>query len=61
VLAFLMCKLANTLFENMPLTLDMSAWYSIPSTVTLLLLAGLAAYGFIVATRGRETATEPPR
>ena len=54
VLAFLMCKLASTLINNMPITLEFSAWYAIPSTVTLLLLAALAVYGFVVSTRGRE-------
>ena len=62
VLAFLMCRLASTLINNMPITLDFSAWYAIPSTVTLLLLASLAIYGFAAATRGHETSgVEPHR
>jgi hypothetical protein len=56
VLAFLTCKLASTLIVNMPMALDLSVWYSIPSTATLLLLTALAIYGFVVATRGREVA-----
>jgi hypothetical protein len=53
-LAYLVANLAGTVFSNMPIALDLSAWYAIPSTVSLLVLAGIAVYGYIIATRGRE-------
>jgi hypothetical protein len=55
-LAYLVCNLAGALFTNMPITLDVTAWYAVPSTMSLLVLAGLAVYGYMVATRGREAA-----
>jgi hypothetical protein len=36
-----------------PLTFDLSAWYATRSVVTLLLLFGLAAWGFHLALAGK--------
>jgi hypothetical protein len=54
-LAYLASNLAAALLDSMPVALDLSAWYAIPSTAALLVLGGLAVYGYVVATRGRET------
>jgi hypothetical protein len=56
-LAYLVANLAENVFSSMPIALDLSAWYAIPSTVSLLVLAGLAVYGYVVTTRGREAPT----
>jgi hypothetical protein len=54
-LAYLVANLAGNVVSSMPIALDLSAWYVIPSTVSLLVLAGLAVYGYLIATRGHET------
>jgi serine/threonine-protein kinase len=54
-LAYLVANLAGNLFGSMPIALDVSAWYAIPSTMSLLVLMGLSVAGYVIATRGRET------
>jgi hypothetical protein len=53
-LAYMICNFAGGVWTNMPIALDSSAWYAATSFISLLVLAGLATYGYLVATRGRE-------
>lgn len=53
-LAYLVCNLARAMFDNLPITLDVSTWYIVPGGAGLVVLMGMAIYGYVVATRGRE-------
>jgi serine/threonine-protein kinase len=52
-LAYVAYNFTDAVLKYMPLTTDPSAWYAGTSTLSLLTLAALAAYGFFVA-RGRR-------
>jgi serine/threonine-protein kinase len=50
-LAYVAYNVTVGILVEMPVTTDLSAWYASISTLSLLILAGLAVYGFL-ATRG---------
>jgi hypothetical protein len=45
--------LVQSLLLFLPLTFDFSAWYSTGAMLSLLMTAGLAAYGFFVSLGGQ--------
>jgi serine/threonine-protein kinase len=57
LLAFVAYHVAADLLTYLPLTTDLSAWYSGVSTLGLLTVAGLAVYGFWFACGGRALFT----
>ena len=49
-LAYVGYCFTKLMLDDMPVTTDLSAWYATVSTLTLLIIAGLALYGFLVAS-----------
>jgi tRNA A-37 threonylcarbamoyl transferase component Bud32 len=52
-LTYVVYNFTDALLKYLPVTLDLSAWYAGVSTLSLLVLAGLAGYG-LLAARGRR-------
>jgi serine/threonine-protein kinase len=65
LLALSAALLVQFVMTRLPVTLDFNAWYFGSSMLILLLIAGLAAYGCLVATSsprgGRQTLEPDPR
>ena len=54
LLGFVAFNLVEQVLIYMPVTTDFSAWYAGISTMSLLLIASLASYGFWAACRHRH-------
>jgi serine/threonine-protein kinase len=54
LLAFAGSLFASELLSLAPLTVDLSAWYASQGILLALVVLGLAAYAFFIATRGRR-------
>jgi hypothetical protein len=53
LLALLVAAFADGVATNMPLTLQLSAWWATPSILSLGLLIGLAWFGFYASRTGQ--------
>ena len=54
LLAFAGALFCNDQLSLAPLTADLSAWYAYQGILVALVVIGLAAYGFVTATRGQR-------
>jgi serine/threonine-protein kinase len=53
LLSYVVYAFTRMVLPNMPVTLDYSAWYAGTGTLCLLILAGLAFYGFWISRAGQ--------
>src|SRR5262249_18409599 len=59
LLSIVVAAYIQNLFNNLPLSLDLSVWYAAPTLLAALMIAGLAAYSLRIALAGRSLYRDP--